>query len=67
MIDTLTDDPGQSRAHCAAWAAVAVLALLASLTRISNGFALDDVHMVAFLSFEELIRRIERIRAAFIR
>jgi protein O-mannosyl-transferase len=46
VSDTVTDEPGQSRAHSAAWVAVALLALLASLTGISNGFALDDVHII---------------------
>ncbi|HYN81536.1 MAG TPA: tetratricopeptide repeat protein [Gemmatimonadaceae bacterium] len=46
MSDAVTDEPGQSRAQSVAWAAIAVLALLASLTGISNGFALDDVHII---------------------
>lgn len=46
MSDAVADEPARSRAQSVAWAAIAVLALLASLTGISNGFALDDVHII---------------------
>ena len=39
-------DPRWSRAQPVAWAAIAILAVLASLTGITNGFALDDVHII---------------------
>ncbi len=41
----LTADPRWSRTQFA-WAAIAILAVLASLTGINNGFALDDVHII---------------------
>ena len=39
-------DSGQRRVQSLAWMAIAILAVLASLSGASNGFALDDVHII---------------------
>jgi hypothetical protein len=41
-----SEDAGQRRVQSLAWIAIAVLAVLASLSGIGNGFALDDVHII---------------------
>jgi hypothetical protein len=45
LTAALPAEPRWSRTQFA-WAAIAILAVLASLTGISNGFALDDVHII---------------------
>lgn len=46
MSDELTGEPRYSRAQSVAWAAIAALAVLASLTGLLNGFVFDDVHII---------------------
>lgn len=46
MNEYFTGDPGQRRVQYVALLAVAVLAVMASLSGIQNGFALDDVHII---------------------
>ena len=46
MSEELTEESRRRRAQSLAWAAIAILAVLASLTGIRNGFALDDVHII---------------------
>lgn len=46
MNGGFSEDSGQRRVQYLAWMAIAVLAVLASLTGIRNGFALDDVHII---------------------
>ena len=46
MIGDVAEAPGQRRIQSLAWIAIAVLAVLASLSGLRNGFALDDVHII---------------------
>jgi hypothetical protein len=46
VIADFSEDSGQRRIQSLAWIAIAVLAVLASLTGLRNGFALDDVHII---------------------
>jgi hypothetical protein len=46
VSEELTGESRRRRAQSLAWAAIAILAVLASLTGIRNGFALDDVHII---------------------
>lgn len=46
MTGDFSEDSGQRRVQSLAWMAIAILAVLASLTGIRNGFALDDVHII---------------------
>src|SRR4029079_14975830 len=46
VIGDYSEDPGQRRIQSLAWIAIALLAVLASLSGIRNGFALDDVHII---------------------
>jgi len=46
VIGDVAEAPGQRRIQSLAWIAIAVLAVLASLSGLRNGFALDDVHII---------------------
>lgn len=46
MTGYYLEDSGQRRVQSLAWMAIALLAVLASLSGIRNGFALDDVHII---------------------
>jgi hypothetical protein len=46
VSEELTRESRRRQAQSVAWAAIAILAVLASLTGLRNGFALDDVHII---------------------
>jgi hypothetical protein len=46
VIGEFPEDSSQRRIQSLAWIAIALLAVLASLSGIRNGFALDDVHII---------------------
>jgi protein O-mannosyl-transferase len=46
VSEYFSGESGQRRAQSLAWVAIAILAVLASLTGIRNGFTLDDVHII---------------------